>query len=470
MALILAADTYIPDPSYGMTFNNSTLTSRDATFLVPDGVRAVRGGFRIGQAVDPADPVPLGSASVLSGDIGVTGFESDNCFHTVVVNDVPTQRAVEFHDLIISDGHADDLSHGLTVPPLPGTGVPVSGVLDAIGGGVLVLDSGVKFVDCVLRDNYAIWGGGLFASSGFDVASGADVRSVGLTVRDNLAGRDGGGYYANRGIQSILGNSLFRSNQANYDGGGAYRRSGLVDYEINNSVFHDNGAAQRGGAIYFDGVSNGVTEGAFIVNCTVAHNDAEEGAGLYFAAGFDPKTLTFAGDVMRVDNTITFQNPPTNNDGNVVIDPASQVIAENSFLGAPTVGLLGTRIVASPSGGAPTIFDAGVPGSPLVPGWSSGAARDYRLTSSSVCIDEGNDFLLRSDRVDADDDTDLTEAYPREFLMVDEALVPSTFSTREVAGSSSGTPLIGIDGGNVTGAICDIGAFEFRLLFSVPQQ
>ena len=293
---------------------------------------------------------------------------------------------------------------------------------------------------------------------------------------------DGGALYGRPGSVLNLQNALVKNNTAGRDGGGLFVASELMDVTLGNSILHDNGASGRGGAIYVeeDTLAKAVLTAT---NVTIAHNSAGEGGGLYI------------GDVANVNsrlslhNSIAFANvaQSTGQDAFVaswaVSDPNALEI-DHSFIGPRFSGVNASFLVADCSSSG--FIDAA--GGGIAPGWVSASLRDYRLVAGSVCIDQGNDFLLRLDAVDIDDDAVPNELYPREYFTGDEALVPSTASTREID-RSGGTysPAIGVDSSTFSMSslpgscatlptttsfvgICDIGAYENRDVyeFDVP--
>ena len=198
----IAKGTYLPSLPAG----------RSATFSVPMYVN-IYGGFNGTEtAVTQLDPTL--NPTILSGDIGVAGNSSDNCYHVVTVN---SSGESDLHDLTIRDGQADAGYPGSTVQQA-----------DNIGGGVLVLSGSGKvsvaeMYNCILRDNFAVYGGGI------------------------------GAYGYGGGIQTSQGGyeCLFYNNQAVYGGAVSASNDACTGMLVYQSCIFNNNTALAGNASVF---------------------------------------------------------------------------------------------------------------------------------------------------------------------------------------------------------------------------
>lgn len=473
---LLGNEVYVPNGT--ITFPAPSGDPRHAAFALPAEILRVSGGW----TGAPGEIRPAGRPSTLSGDRGVPGVPTDNCYHVVVPfrSSYSVERDSQWLDfLIVEGGYAN--------------GSPMT--LDGLGGGILSAGGQMRLTEVTVRDCYAEFGGGICSIQAVSTETGLLV-SPGLwawrsTFRDCFAAQDGAALYVDRCRRVVLTNVVCRNNTAGRDGGAIWVGSRIPDHEIVNSVFHDNNASQRGGAIYVSDHSNGPA-GLRILNCTIAYNSLNEdaggpgGAGVYleFDSGGVPIPPNQVLSRTVFTNTILFANPGLSNDDNILLaSPPSGshlVDVSNCFIGGRTTNP-NTGLTVGTQGYGVAFIDAGQTGE--VPGWVQAATRDFRLQVTSRCINQGTDlvFLNNSagnDWMDLDGDRFYFEALDpttglfyreelcREHFMGDEAWLGGNVSTREVRVPGSGSPTlpdIGQDGGQVNNAITDIGAFEYRI-------
>ena len=230
--------------------------------------------------------------------------------------------------------------------------------IDQSGGGMFCNYSGT-IVNCkILGNKAAVYGGGvecyyggnvsyctISGNSSGDDGGGIDLESGGnisfCTINGNSAGDDGGGIWC--GDSNIVNLCTISDNSAGDDGGGIYN----LDATINNCALFGNLSAYGGGVICYNG--------GRVNNCTITDNTAsDEGGGVYSDDG-------------NIHNSIVyFNNSP---DGSNYYNTGSGNVCEYSCL-TPDPGGTG-NITAYPQ-----FVDAG--------------SGNYRLNSSSPCINQGN--------------------------------------------------------------------------------
>lgn len=122
----VAAGKYIPDRG---------TNNRDTAFRLANGV-TIYGGFA-GTETDFAQRDPQANLTILSGDIGQPGFPMDNCYHTLLAEDVDeTARLDGFQ---VSDGRASDLRL----------------LLRSVAGGVMINRASPSIARCTITGNSA---------------------------------------------------------------------------------------------------------------------------------------------------------------------------------------------------------------------------------------------------------------------------------------------------------------------------
>ncbi len=211
----VAAGTYTPGAPGG---------SRDSVFRI-DGSLTWYGGFA-GWESSPAERDIAANPTILSGDLNgddQPGFlnREDNV-HTVVMFGLYTAPVID--GFIIEGGYS-----------------PVTN-----GAGLEVCRAHPVIRNCIVRDNYANYGGGI---------------------------------YANPDCAVTLENTTFTGNHA-LANGGAVHRSGGGSIEVKQCDFLQNTAGGNSGAVRVDGVD------AVFTNCTWVSNDSElHGGGLNIVNG-----------------------------------------------------------------------------------------------------------------------------------------------------------------------------------------
>jgi parallel beta-helix repeat protein len=224
---------------------------RTATFQMKNGVR-IYGGFPdIG---DPgmADRDPNLYETVLSGDIGVPGDNSDNCYHVFYH---PEGLALDPNAMLdgftIVAGNAD------------GSGV------HRYGGGMYNYESSPTVTNCTFTENSAgyIPGGPGDGSGMYNSWSSPTVTNC--TFTGNIANRMGGGMLNRDSSSPTVVNCTFSGNSAN----GFYGGGGMLNNEssptVTDCTFTGN-SAESGGGMLNSGSSPAVTNCTFTANSGVS--------------------------------------------------------------------------------------------------------------------------------------------------------------------------------------------------------
>jgi hypothetical protein len=161
-------------------------------------------------------------------------------------------------------------------------------IWNAPGGAIYNARSGtVRLHDCMVRDNYASDGGGIYNDGGLGAEPDGTLELVRSTVHDNLSWMHGGGIYNNSGVvtltESTLSDNLASYSRYAYGNGGAVfngplgSSDGLV--RITGCALVENGARLGGG---ISNRAGGVVE---VTNSTISDNGAEDSGGVYNAGG-----------------------------------------------------------------------------------------------------------------------------------------------------------------------------------------
>jgi parallel beta-helix repeat protein len=116
------------------------------------------------------------------------------------------------------------------------------------GGGIYSKSSKLEITNCIIENNKAQWGGGIFAGvSASPMISNCQIRS-------NSALQGGGGLYFWESSSSIVTNCIIESNSCSgntYGGGGIFIGYSSLNVRIINCIILNNTATNVGNGIYF---------------------------------------------------------------------------------------------------------------------------------------------------------------------------------------------------------------------------
>jgi predicted outer membrane repeat protein len=224
------------------TYKPTTGTDRTISFDLRNGV-AVYGGFAGTETLRSQRNFEM-NGTVLSGDIGVEGGNSDNSYH--VVSSEATNDATLLNGFSVTAGNANGS------PPYDN------------GGGIFIKNSSLKLQNMVFQGNVASMnGGGLYSI-------GSDSTLMNITFWGNSVNNSGGGIYNSQSDLSLF-NITFDGNSAGYSGGGMSNLSS--DPTLTNVTFHNNSATTYGGGLA-QSFSNPT-----LINVTFSGNSASASGG-----------------------------------------------------------------------------------------------------------------------------------------------------------------------------------------------
>ncbi|MCO5229711.1 MAG: T9SS type A sorting domain-containing protein [Chitinophagales bacterium] len=243
----VAQGTYLPDQGQGIS-----LDDRNASFTLHDNDK-VYGGFPTGGSLF-SERDPAAYPSILSGNIGLTNFETDNSYHVVTI---AGNKSV-LDGFTIKEGYANaNASDG---------GGAIKNVQVVIHDTLQYSTSSIQ--NCKFIDNFGNNGGAIYtAPSASTYNSNMDVI-----------------------------NSSFENNTSNTNGGAIFLNNNLLRLYSLNCLFDNNTAQTKGGALHISSSNN-----AKVINNTFVYNDALVGGGAISNAGF-----------ISLNNSILFFNTDPN--------------------------------------------------------------------------------------------------------------------------------------------------------------
>ncbi len=401
--------------------------SRRKTFHLKNSIQ-LYGGFIGNEAIRPANP--LKSPTVLSGDIGISGDISDNCYHVFTVTNL-NQGFTHIEGFYIEKGNNMNASSALQ-----------------LGAGIYQTKSALVLKKVVIRNNQAVGGGGMYArnsqstlidcyihhNNSIHHGGGLRDQSSKTQLKDcrfesNISSSGAGGYFSSES-QVDISYRMFKDNQASYGGGGFVLGSNSLSPSTAYSKLHHvtcvtNIASSGGG---------GVIGGRFVYlsHVTFANNTAvNSGGGLSIRGHANINNITVHnnyGGGVAIDqnnggNKIYFHNSTlTSNEGaggyEVLTNKNDSVYFYNSVINGrvskDSTATIEFDHCLIPNSKPRGNWDNGIgtdKGGNIdsVPLFFAESKSDYRLWKCSPGVDAGDSTKLALDWLDLNNNTDTTE-------------------------------------------------------------
>ncbi len=324
----------------------------------------------------------------------------------------------------IHDGESDVKIEGLTIR----NGLEVDGgALRAFNASFTLRDC--RFENCAATE--AFGGGAVFATGG-----GASI--VGCEFRGNRCLHPGAGGGALRlslatNAPLLLRDSVFVDNEAPSSGGAMFINGQSSAARVIGCAFHENTSSLSfGGAVHaqvFPGAATPIP--LRFENCRFAGNRAVGGGAIYSNGPSDISCCTFVGNTatsfsggavqsfrpVKLSNSIAWNNTAPNGAQLSATSSLAMLTVDRCNVQGGAAGVFTT------SGGA---LNWGVGNLSLAPlfvdedGPDNDPAtyqdNDYRLLSTSPCVDSGDSSLVFADEFDLDGDGDVLEPTPYDLL------------------------------------------------------
>jgi hypothetical protein len=264
------------------TYSPTNETSRDSTFTLKTGV-AVYGGFAGGET-ERSQRNWTNNVTLLSGDIGVRGNNSDNTYHVINGANNATLDSVW-----VTGGKAD------------GSGVKYH------GGGLYISGVAMTVENCIFSNNASLYYGPAIDVYG---GSSATIRNcLFVTNRVEGVGSPSGGAVFMGGVSITILDSSFVDNSSAQYAADLFLMSFSGSATVSNCVFKRGVAAGDGGAIK-------VSAGApLITACTfIGSSSAGYGGAIALAGGGTVERCVFVdnkgnnGGAAYVGGAATFRN------------------------------------------------------------------------------------------------------------------------------------------------------------------
>lgn len=271
---------------------------RDVTFLLKDKVH-IYGGFagtetELSDRKTDSTNLHIKYESILSGDIGIIGDQTDNVYHVIISNELSLFTLDGF---TVRDGFASDMSS---------INIGGNDIYKNAGAGIINFATQGVYTNLVVRDNLvystdAELGGGA-GMYNWDINTQGDLSVEHSVFYLNTAKNCNGGAMYNSNSSITITNSYFTKNLAQTDdeGGGAIDNRLGSDCVIENVVFDSNESTNSGGGIYNDGSKPELIDVLFINN----RASGSCGGGMDTDGGSDAKL-----------NNVTFRNNYAEEDG-----------------------------------------------------------------------------------------------------------------------------------------------------------
>jgi predicted outer membrane repeat protein len=268
----VAAGTYYP----------TTTGDRSASFFITNNM-SIYGGFN-GTEANISERNPTNNVTILSGDIGTQGDDSDNSYRVLYFDDHVTYQTV-IDGFTITKGRGTDIAAG-----------------NSSGAGARCFHASPQFQNCKFIDNLARKGGAVYT------VGVAGPSFLNCQFLNNTSTQDGGGAISS-GARLRLDNCSFIRNTA-LSGGALDLGSSEYSY-LYNCLFVSNSIAGTnfvfGSAIFAGGGDCSIDNCTFYRNAGTAPNASTSNNGAAF--------YSQSGGGRSIRNSIFWKNTVTNTSG-----------------------------------------------------------------------------------------------------------------------------------------------------------
>jgi regulation of enolase protein 1 (concanavalin A-like superfamily) len=320
----VAAGTYYP----------TTTGDRGISFRLRNG-RAVYGGFN-GTETMLSQRNWVANPTILSGDIGIPGDNSDNSFHVVRNYSFLLNNSARLDGFTITGGNATGSASNTygggmfnfqSNPTIANcTFINNSGIN---GGGVANQNSAPTYLNCrFIQNTGTVRGGGMYNEN-------ADPMVINGSFTGNFS-LNGGGLYASASSFPVITNSSFSGNRASGQGGAVISFTGSA-VTLTNCVIWNN---QVGASTTALGASVGIASvnASATISYSLIANSGGSGAGWQSGIGTDGGN-NLDTDPMFVQNGDPATAP--NTIGDLHLQPCSPAIDAGTATDAPATDIDG---------------------------------------------------------------------------------------------------------------------------------
>jgi regulation of enolase protein 1 (concanavalin A-like superfamily) len=320
----VAAGTYYP----------TTTGDRGISFRLRNG-RAVYGGFN-GTETMLSQRNWVANPTILSGDIGIPGDNSDNSFHVVRNYSFLLNNSARLDGFTITGGNATGSASNTygggmfnfqSNPTIANcTFINNSGIN---GGGVANQNSAPTYLNCrFIQNTGTVRGGGMYNEN-------ADPMVINGSFTGNFS-LNGGGLYASASSFPVITNSSFSGNRASGQGGAVISFTGSA-VTLTNCVIWNN---QVGASTTAPGASVGIASAnaSATISYSLIANSGGSGAGWQSGIGTDGGN-NLDTDPMFVQNGDPATAP--NTIGDLHLQPCSPAIDAGTATDAPATDIDG---------------------------------------------------------------------------------------------------------------------------------
>jgi len=393
----VAKGTYFPSVVVGGTGD------RNKAFQMINGV-TIFGGFAGTETTSTARTdysVGGTNETILSGDIGTIGVNTDNCYHVIHhPNGSGINNTAVIDGFSITKGYADGTSYdndgaGMNndnASPTLRNCIFYDNHATGGGGGMRNFRTSQTIItNCVFTNNSALNGGGILNSNTYSYTT---ISNSTFTL--NSAGVYGGGAICNESTSySNISNCVFSENTVVGFTGGAIEAGQLSIINCTSCTFFNNTTDKNGGAV---GLFSG---GGEFVNCLFYNNSA---TGLTSTGGaiyqYSP-----TNDFSLINCTFSGNSSTTSGGGVSIVGTSSgtrtiinTIVSNNYAAGSPEIFVSNGGISISHTcikGGIGSITNATDGGNnidfyPYFVGASGNPNHPYSIYGISPCVDAGD--------------------------------------------------------------------------------
>jgi hypothetical protein len=267
------------------TYKPTIDTNRDSAFHLPNGVKLL-GGYA-GNSSNPNLRNWNTFQTILSGDIGVLGDDTDNSYHVMESYQLDSTSVLE--GFVVEKGRADGPYEGF----------------NKVGGALVLygfLDSDIRplIQHCIFRDNFAQSGGALYLYGAYYNSKFNPVIQYCRFERNQALSLAGAAFikYRNYGDTATLHNCYFFENEGVSVAALSINSENVALFKLEMDTFVRNNAQEL--AVEFNGGVN-IFNDIELNDCYFEENSCSYIANIFYYKQFSANNLTFKKNITNYD-------------------------------------------------------------------------------------------------------------------------------------------------------------------------
>ena len=339
-----------------------------------------------------------GGATIENTTIGGSAADANSCGRGCAVYATTSSYDITITGSTLTYNTADSEGGAVYLTGVTGMTTITNSTIDnnsaSKGGAIYSAGSPLSITNTSIDSNLAVYEGGGIRLNG----DAADATITGGSISNNSATNGGGVYIENGADFTYTGGSINGNTASGSSGGGIYSANDGTVLTLTKTRIKGNKTIQRGGGIYFAGVST-----ATITNCTISGNTVgtstwEEGGGVRNYSTLYIYSSTFAGNYAGGNGGDLYNSGTATVTNSIFWDNVANGTAEIYGTVAVTYSDVEGGYTGTGNINLDPLFVSSDPAAQSTPKTTG----DYHIQSGSPVVDQGTATDAPADDIDGD--------------------------------------------------------------------